>query len=193
MTHYPDYSNYLKIPGMLAWIEQEWKEKPNTHEQHAAIINDVARKYKLNTLLEIGCGTGEVAMRLEPFLYKGIDGNSECIAIANNKNPELLFAVADIRNYKGTLEDLVFSFGFLKHFGLHEWADIFKKLCSLGRYFVFDMPIAQETKDDGTEYHHIWMKIEEVKGHIEANGFKLLDIKTDNTVEPVFICKKRKP
>ncbi len=176
---------------MLDYIEKEWLDKPQIHDFHAGVINNVIEKYNAIYLLEIGCGTGNVAKRLKGFsAYNGIDLNKECIDIAKQKNPDMGFGVYDIRyiTWEGGF-NLVFTFGFLKHFGLHEWSTIFQKVCSLGEYLVFDIPIAENTHDDGTEYHHVWLSMEDIKRNIDDNGFEILEIK-EFGVEPVFICKR---
>lgn len=190
----PDYSEYLNKPNMLDYIEKEWIEKPQIHNFHAAAINDVIEKYRIKDCLEVGCGTGNVVSRINSDVnYIGIDANERCIEMAALKTiGNKTFDVRDIRGIYNVvpLVELVFTFGFLKHFGLHEWSEIFKKVCSLGEYLVFDMPIAERTYDDGVEYHHVWAAMHDIKDRIDKNGFEILEIK-EFGVEPVFICKKK--
>ena len=70
------------------------------------------------------------------ILYIGVDANEKCIAAAKSKinNDYFHFTNTDIREAKSEYIDLVYSFAFLKHFGLHEWPDIFKKVSSLGEF-----------------------------------------------------------
>jgi SAM-dependent methyltransferase len=192
----PDYSEYLKQPGMLSFIEQQWKLNPHIHEDHAKAVGDAVKKYDINDVVEIGCGTGQLANILSNncriISYVGMDLNEECIKYAETKNSQFKFIVGDIRfTHTGSYADLVISFGFLKHFGLHEWSDIFKKITSFGEYFIFDMPIAYETKDDGTEFHHVWKSKQEIQDDIEAAGLELLEIVNPSAIEPIFVCKKK--
>lgn len=191
----PDYSEYLKQPGMLAFIEQEWKLHPSMHNEHARIVNEVVDKLSIRTVFEWGCGTGELAGRLTLYLidYTGIDINDDCIESAKRKYQDLYFATGNIRTNTGALHrsDLVISFGFLKHFGLHEWKDIFTKIASFGEYFIFDMPIANETKDDGTEFHHVWKSRSELLQDIADAGFEVMNIVNTFPIEPVFVCKRK--
>lgn len=188
---FPDYSEYLKRPGILAWIEKEWKTKPDMHEYHAKIVNEAIEKYNAQSVIEIGCGTGEVAVRLNKCRYSGYDANEDCVKIAKTKKPYWLFSVADVRALEiKDRADIVFCFGFLKHFGLHEWSDIFKKVSSFGKYFIFDMPIG-ETKDDGVDYHHVWKSLDEIQNDIKSAGLVLLSIINPSSIEPVFITKNK--
>ncbi len=187
-----DYSEYLNKPGMLDYIEQEWINKPEIHDFHAGVINEVIKRYKIKECIEVGCGTGNIAIRLtNKVIYAGLDSNEQCVEIAKKKNLiTRAFYIGNVRDDSQVRFELVFTFGFLKHFGLHEWSTIFKKICSLGEYLVFDLPIAEGTKDDGEEYHHVWFSMEDIKRNIDDNGFEILEIK-EFGVEPIFICKKK--
>jgi len=199
----PDYSEYLNKPGMLAWIEEQWKANPQIHDEHARVVNGFIDEHRIKTILEIGCGTGELAMRLKgnfgigvgKMNYNGFDINPDCIMYAQIKNsPHHSFDVANVRDIvisKNVLPCLTISFGFLKHFGLHEWFDIFKRVASFGEYFIFDMPIAEQTKDDGTEFHHVWMSWEDLDKYCVMANLDLLEIVNADSFEPIFICKHR--
>lgn len=187
-----DYSEYLNKPGMLEYIEKEWIEKPEIHDFHAGVIRSMISDYYLGLVLEVGCGTGNIALRLQTNIkYIGIDLNPECVKVAAGKNESIrTFATFDIREFKDGGYDLVFTFGFLKHFGLHEWNDIFQKVCSLGEYLVFNMPIAEKTFDDGVEYHHVWLSMDDLRRNIDDNNFELIEV-VYHGVEPIFICKRK--
>lgn len=187
----PDYSEFLKRPGVLEWVEKEWISKPFTHEYHARVINDVMAKYNLKRVIEIGCGTGEVAIRLNECEYLGCDANGDCIALAYEKNAGKMFSPVNIRDLQTDPVDLVFCFGVLKHFGLHEWSDIFYKISQLGKYFVFDMPVAEVTKDDGVEHHHVWKDIKSIRKEVIFASMHIIEIVNPDSVEPVFITKHK--
>ena len=190
----PDYSLYLNKPQMLDWIESEWLAHPEIHDSYAKAINDVIKKYNCKTVTEFGCGSGEVARRIKNVQYLGCDVNESVLALARKKSDHE-FRMFDIRAVdSGVLpqSDIVCAFAFLKHFGLHEWPSIFKRVCSLGKkMLVFDMPIAEQTKDDGLEYHHVWMSSLELLTHITDNGFNVIETRKDNPIEPLFICKRK--
>lgn len=54
-----------------------------------------------SSLLEIGCGTGNLASRFSQagFLYTGLDLSSDMLDIARRKHPAGTFAVADMRHF----------------------------------------------------------------------------------------------
>jgi SAM-dependent methyltransferase len=185
-----DYSEYLKQPGMLDYIEQEWLKDGSFHDAYAAIINRNILDYEIKTVIEVGCGTGNVAARLLPCKYLGIDSNKDCITIAKDKALGMPFICADIRKLNRKPVDLVFCFGVLKHFGLHEWDVIFAKIASLGQYFIFDIPIADELKDDGEDHHHVWQTIDAIKDVCKKAGLEILNFSNTNKDEVYFITKR---
>lgn len=190
----PDFSEYLKRPGKFDIEEKDWIANPTKHDWHARTVNESIKKYKLKSIIEIGCGTGKVAARLSElrYLYLGIDANEDCIKIAIAENPDKKFVIADIREFESTKFDLVICFSTLKHFGLHEWYDVFKKISSFGKYFIFDVPIDEQTKDDGKDFHHIWKSLKEINEDIKNAGLILLNSDDSfNPLEPVFICHEK--
>ena len=62
-----------------------------------------------SSILELGCGTGNLLSCLKPKRGLGIDISAEMISIARYKFPELEFRVGDIE----TLEDLNEAFDFI--------------------------------------------------------------------------------
>jgi len=189
----PDYSEFLKQPGKLENEENAWLKNPQVHDEYARVVNDTVERYKLISVIEIGCGTGEVAKRISSLsYYVGIDANPVCIKLAERKNGKKNFVAKDIRAI-GDIEryDLVCTFAVLKHFGLHEWFDVFKRIASLGKYFVFNMQIASETKDDFYEFHHVWKSRKDLENDITNAGLELLQVENETSLEPIFICKNK--
>lgn len=192
----PDFSEYLKRPGKFDIEERDWIANPGKNDYHAKIVNEFIEKNKIQSIIEIGCGSGETARRLKGFKkYMGVDSNMDCIEYARKKTDPALFTFSkvDIRQISPSFKnDLVICFSTLKHFGLYEWYDIFKKISFFGKYFIFDMPVAEQTKDDGTEFHHVWKNLLELKMDIADAGLTLLGMDDSfNPLEPVFICKRK--
>lgn len=184
----PDYSEFLKRPGMLNYIEQEWLARPEGHDLHAKVVNDLIQEMNLKSVLELGCGTGNVAKRLVDCKYLGIDANPECIDLARKKNPELAFMVWDIRTFNPQPPaDLTICYGVLKHFGLHEWEQIFAHIASTGSYFIFDLPISNVAFDDGADHHHVWMTRERMDVYFQHNNLQLITTRVMNKDELAFV------
>ena len=177
LARFPDYSSWLADHNLLK-IEDSWK-KAKFHEQYAVVIKSVCAENALNTILELGCGTGWVPYELgQGFAYVGVDSNSECVDLARKKNPGAMFVKKDIRNFrKGKVPpfDVVCAFAVFKHFGLHEWRDVFRNALSLGKFGIFSMSISEEDHDDGTEFHHVWVSEKTLTREIELAGHEMLE------------------
>lgn len=187
-----DYSEYLNLPGNLEQEEKSWKANKDIHIRQAKVVNETCKEYGLKTVVEIGCATGNILEYLDKkLLYYGFDKNLDALNMAKNKFPRNMFRRADIRELSQKKLDLVFSFAILKHFALEEWDEIFFRISKLGRYFVFDMQIAEKTKDDGKEFHHVWFMMEEMKKRIDAAGLELLEIFEPEAIAPIFICRDK--
>lgn len=191
-----DYSEYLRQPGMLELIEGSWTTECNDmHSSFASSVNDTIKKFNLKTVVEVGCGTGEVAKRIIADMYYGIDQNERCIRLAMLKNTEQekkIFIVGDVRQVDLTpIKDIVCAFSVLKHFGLHEWIRVFRKICSLGTFVIFSIPISEATFDDGTEFHHVWWNKELLMQVIEMHNLSVIEERYENPIEPIFICRRK--
>lgn len=188
----PDYSEFLKTPGMLDYIENEWQRTIHLHKAQAEVINSINSE----SILEIGCATGNLAQFLNGR-YLGFDKNEDCVQIAANKNPDKTFKAGDIRNIRRTKNQsaqTVVAMAIMKHFGLEEWDEIMKKIISLAdSYVIFDMPIAEETFDDGEKHghHHVWMSTEDLMNRLDYLGLEVYERNDLNPVEPIFICLKK--
>lgn len=186
MNKLPDYSEYLNKPGMLEYIEQEW-QKSTIHEHQADFVLNAVRQYGIKSIIEIGCSTGNLALKLatrpdtpSKLKYKGVDANEAALEIARNKVPQFTFVNGDIRTFKGKA-DLIVCFALFKHFSLTELPAIAARVKGMGKYLIFDMPYAEHAFDDGIEHHHTWAPI-------DFFGFSPIAIdQKSNFVEPMYL------
>lgn len=195
MTKLPDYSDFLDQEGMLEYIESEWQKNSHIHKAQAELINKIVRDNKINSLIEVGSSTGNLSRLLDVSDYTGIDKNVKSVLRALEKNKDKRFYNLDIRVCKGIEHraDLICAFAIMKHFGLHEWKDIFEILVSLSsNIVVIDVPISDKTFDDGEQYghHHVWFSLEELKEIFKDLDLKIVQVDYSNPVEPVFVLKK---
>lgn len=72
----------------------------NYGEEFAFYFN-LLKKYHCKTVLEIGCGTGNLAIRFvkEEIDYTGLDQSEEMLLIASRNNPGGRFIQGDMRNF----------------------------------------------------------------------------------------------
>jgi SAM-dependent methyltransferase len=175
----PDYSEWLS-PEKLAAEETGWADS-QLYMTYAAHIALLRTKSSINRILELGCGTGWVPTQFGPDVeYVGIDKNLDALNIARTKNIELRhFVQADIRDLN-TIKincpnaQLVCSFAVLKHFSLEEFASVFSRMLSLAPLGLFSMNFSNVVRDDGIEFHHIWITMEWLAEILTANKFALI-------------------
>ena len=176
----PDYSVYL-TPPRVAQEESDWAES-KLYLRNAAQVMHAARLFGLGErfhLLELGCGSGWVPTALpDTIVYGGIDHNAQLLVLAAAKNGHhRMFYRSDLRVWPtAPAIDLVASFAVLKHFGLHEWADVFARMLSHGRHGVFNIqlgPPSRPAYDDGTEFHHTWIDERTVERCVRDAGKRI--------------------
>lgn len=72
-----------------------WKQK--AHRYYSAVKRSVAEVIPPGmSVIEIGCGTGDILAHVKPSIGVGTDISSEMVKIARHKHPQLRFEVHDI-------------------------------------------------------------------------------------------------
>lgn len=165
----PDYSEHL-TPERLAEAEIGWARE-KLHERNAAWVS---AKSGIESIIEIGCGTGLVGQILcdRGLDWLGVDKNPNCLALAAGRvRGDRLFR-ADVREvephgFLGGDEDsegfdAVCSFAFLKHFAWREWPQVFRRILAMANYHAyFDVLFASgsDPVDTGEEFPHLWVPV----------------------------------
>lgn len=175
-----DYSEWLDNADNRISLEETAWAGAQLHMNYAAHIALMRTKFKIFNVVELGCGSGWVPTQFGPDLrYVGVDKNISLLHMAEEKNlSSRQFVQADIRNTSFlkalASPELVCSFAVLKHFSLEEFEFIFSGMLSLAPYGLFSVNIANEVRDDGIDFHHIWVTKEWLAQIIDKNGFKLV-------------------
>ena len=188
----PDYTDWLKVENRIETTVKDWDANGWIHDEQAGNINSVIKKYEVASVLEIGCGSGETAKRVKHHRYTGYDKSEALLEMCKTKNVEKDFIFGDIRNLESvTPRDLVVCFSVLKHFGLHEWDDVYRKIITRGaRLALVDVPVKETSIDDGTQFHHVWVDLERPQKIARENGFETVWVKDNKPGEKVFLFKK---
>ncbi len=181
----PDISEYYV--GDLATAEQaSWLHDGHYAEKAEAVLNALGRFAILRSVVEIGCGSGLLAMSLPADVnYLGIDRNETFLGWARSANlPSRSFVAADARDVKpawlaerGGPFGLVACFSFLKHFGLHEWDERLAALLALAPVAAFEVQLSDRDFDDGVHYHHSSVTQERVLAVVRRCGHRLLRVR----------------
>jgi len=174
----PDISEYYRKEQNAAAEEKAWNEAKR-YVKHAASVAKALKLFGGRSVLEVACGSGWVpAMLPKNVAYTGVDKLSTFIELARGKNKDgdRTFVCGDLREVLPTLGsfDLVCSFATIKHFGLHEWSDIVRRLLEKAAAGVLELPISDSDYDNGTEFHHIFVTKDHASRAIGAAGHEVV-------------------
>ncbi len=87
--------------GNLANVYEAMYHSFINYKEEFAFYSNQLKKYKCQSLLEVGCGTGNLAKNFiaDNFYYTGLDISSEMLAIAKENNASAIFINGDMRNF----------------------------------------------------------------------------------------------
>jgi len=135
-------------------INQEKKYSKRKNWKNLFISEKFALSYldsKVKSILDVGCGTGELYEVFKDMLsneisYTGIDISKKTINIAINRYPKINFIKGNFLNLKNNNKyDLVFSTGVIQHEALPY--ELIKKCISKSKnLIIFDLKIITKTK-----------------------------------------------
>jgi predicted TPR repeat methyltransferase len=176
---FPDISEYYK-GERVAVEEKAWAKVKEYKRNLAQVLRSLATA-DIKRVIEVGCGSGLIAAELPKHIeYLGVDKNAEFLALAQRKSPNRQFINEDVRNVTPEwLEangygkfDMVCSFAFVKHFGLHEWDNIVGGILALAPRACFDVSITKEDYDNGKHFHHTYVTQERLNRVLDKAGHK---------------------
>ncbi len=72
------------------------------YDDEFVCYSNFINKYQSKSVVELGCGTGNLASRFisNGYNYTGLDLNKSMLDIAKIKNPKINLAIGDMRNFK---------------------------------------------------------------------------------------------
>jgi ubiquinone/menaquinone biosynthesis C-methylase UbiE len=76
----------------------------------------ILKSLHIDSLLDIGCGTGAISEALRAIKYTGLDSSKEAIAKARGRHPHSEFVVSDQVPFKRKSFDAVLMYNSLEHF-----------------------------------------------------------------------------
>ncbi len=170
--------------------ERDWHLNPWVHEdQHNAI------KHLKGHILEIGCGSGQLAARIENP-YTGFDQSEELLELARRKNPGKVFfqgSVRDIQKSDVFTSPNVCAFGFLKHFRLSEWDGVFATLAANAtETLTIEAPIVEgnDWEDLRHDFPHTFVTRERITRLAKDHGFTIEKETMNRSGEYIFNLKR---
>lgn len=140
-----------------------------------------------NKILDLGCGTGEPIAKYfldNNFDVTGVDGCEEFIKLAKEKLKQGTFLHQDMRDLNLNKKfNLIISWHSFFHLTVNEQTamfDTFKKHLQPNGILLFttgDIEGEVYSNNGGENLYHASMSIEQYKGILENNKFKIIDYK----------------
>ncbi|HNC01036.1 MAG TPA: class I SAM-dependent methyltransferase, partial [Leptospiraceae bacterium] len=92
----------MKLYTELAEYYYEIEKPGRRFNEEVSFLDEIYRKHKVQTVLDIGCGTGEHVSALQGLGYKiiGTDSSKAMIEQAIKRFPQCKFEVGDLQTYK---------------------------------------------------------------------------------------------
>lgn len=92
----------MKLYTELAEYYYEIERPGRKFNEEVLFLDTIYKKYKVQTVLDIGCGTGEHVTALQELGYKiiGTDSSKEMIEQAKKRFPHCKFEIGDLQTYK---------------------------------------------------------------------------------------------
>lgn len=115
------------------------------YDEEFEFYNQFIIEYNCSNILELGCGTGNLAKRFieNNYNYIGIDFSQSMIEIAKKRNKKGNFLIADMRNFSSKKQDSIFITGRTTSYIITNkdlddtFASVYKNLNDDG-IFIFD-------------------------------------------------------
>ncbi len=205
----PDFSEWVRNLPMRAvlgrskeqrdytyWVDQnieqtekDWLLNPVLHAEQYATIAQLQ-----GHVLEVGCGSGQLATYIKNP-YTGIDQSDKLLELARAKNPDKVFALANIR--KANLEQYkaenICAFGFMKHFSLNEWNTIFARLAMMAeKTLTIETPLAETAWEElGYDFPHVFVTDKIVRDNAEWNGLEVVAVVENSAKEFTYSMRRK--
>ncbi|MBK8396973.1 MAG: class I SAM-dependent methyltransferase [Leptospiraceae bacterium] len=92
----------MKLYTELAEYYYEIEKSGRKFQEEVQFLDEIYKKHKIQSVLDIGCGTGEHVVALQEIGYKilGIDSSKEMIEHAKVRFPHCKFEIGDLQTYK---------------------------------------------------------------------------------------------
>ena len=186
----PDVSQYFEDTALALREEKGWLDN-NFYKRNVSMINELASRERIDSVLELCCGSGFVpALLPKTIKYLGIDANSHFIRWAKEKNTlDREFIQADIRTI--TPEKLyargndpfsvVCMFAAFKHFSLDEFEPMIIHVLQFASIALFDMQIRDEDLEEDLEYPHIFVTLDRLHKAVDKAGHRVAHVTVQGT------------
>jgi SAM-dependent methyltransferase len=128
-----------------------WKKyhQENSTFLFTSQIEQIIKKFEINSILEIGCGIGDNLKKIKGKKVVGVDLSDFAIQKARKKYPKFEFHVGDILEIQ--LEekfDLVFTCAVIEHIKPESLDQVFNKMLCLSDKYILNIEAFDKTEHE---------------------------------------------
>jgi SAM-dependent methyltransferase len=183
LKEYGGYSIFLK--GFLRYFLYRFlRLKYHFHKWHLTpvewrpyaletvrYINGLSQKENLSTIVEIGCGTGDILAGLKIKKRIGVDIEDEVIRLAKLMHPDIVFKTGSFNDVRGEDIDVLITVNFIHGIDPKELSGYYDLLLKNNKikYVCVDSVHSQYDCDFDRLFQNLVLKTEKV---YEKGGFK---------------------
>jgi SAM-dependent methyltransferase len=134
-------------------------------------VNELSQKEDLNTVVEIGCGTGDILAALKIKNKIGVDFEDVIIRVARLVHPDIVFKTGSFNDVKGENIDVLITVGVTHDIDPKDILAYYNLLLKNNKikYFCIDSVHYQYNCDFDALFRNLILKTEKV---YEKTGFK---------------------
>jgi len=171
----------------LAHIYDEFKEKNQYYYNYIkSLVSELTAKFSYYSVLDIGCGTGEILDSLSPKTGFGVDISPEMVSLAKKKFKKYNFIASDFDNldFKGKF-DLILVIDVIEHLGsINKSLSIMRKFSKESTKIIISSPsyhwryillLGERLGMKMPEGSHKWIPPKTLRKTTENNGLKIID------------------
>ena len=148
------------------------------------LILDISGRFRFDSVLDIGCGTGEILNHLKPRKGVGVDISPEMVRIAKSKYDDYEFIASDFDSLEITEKfDLIIVIDVIEHLGdmertlanIRKYSNKGTKIIvsSPSYYWKFILDIGEKLRMKMPEGDHKWIPPNALKRMIRNNGLMI--------------------
>jgi SAM-dependent methyltransferase len=92
----------MKLYSELAEYYYEIEKPGRSFQDEIEFVHEVLQKYKVHSLIDLGCGSGEhiASLKRAGYSVKGIDSSEQMLQVARKRFPECQFAQGTLQNFQ---------------------------------------------------------------------------------------------
>ena len=132
------------------WNKYTENDESNYNQEFAKFIRDLATSLRCNSVLEVGCNSGnDLRLFSETFEVQGIDPNENAIGKSKQKLPKFKFQKASVTEipFSDSSIDFVFTHSVLNYVDDDEMPKAVNELFRVSKKYILNCELFDETEN----------------------------------------------